>query len=120
VVMIVSNSIGVNGVLIVVAFNSSWFARSRSDDSSWIARIGACALGDFVANLQLLSPDLVRGWMNPGLRMALSLVDGLLDEQPGIVVIVTLNQLRGGVLWGRGPTGRAADDGGHHRRVDPA
>ena len=89
-----------NGVLIVVAFNSSWFARSRSDDMSWIALIGACAMGGFVANLQLLSPDLVPGWMNPGLRMALSLVDGLLDELPGIIVMVTVNQVWGGILWG--------------------
>ena len=88
-----------NGVLIVVAFNSSWFARSRSDDSSWIALIGACLLGGFAANLQLLSPDLVPGWMTPGLRMALSLLDGLLDELPGIIVMVTVNQLWGGILW---------------------
>lgn len=89
-----------NGVLIVVAFNSSWFTRSRSDDTSWLALIGACVLGGFVANLQLLSPDLVPGWMSPGLRMALSLVDGLLDELPGIVVMVTVNQVWGGILWG--------------------
>jgi hypothetical protein len=38
--------------------------------------------------------------MNPGLRMALSLVDGLLDELPGIIVMVTVNQVWGGILWG--------------------
>lgn len=92
-------SAGVNGVLLVAAFNSSWFTRALTDDSSWIALIGSCALGGFVANLQLLSPDLVPGWMNPGLRMAISLVDGLLDELPGIVVMVTVNQVWGGILW---------------------
>ncbi len=89
-----------NGLLIVVAFNSSWFARSRSVDSSWIALIGACVLGGFLTNLQLLSPDVVPGWLTPGLRMALTLVDGLLDELPGIVVMVTVDQVWGGILWG--------------------
>ena len=89
-----------NGVLIVVAFTSSWFVRARSDDSSWIALILACVLGGLFANLQLLSPDVVPGWMTPGLRMALSLVDGLLDELPGIVVMVTVNPVWGGILWG--------------------
>jgi hypothetical protein len=31
--------------------------------------------------------------------MALSLVDGLLDELPGIVVMITVNQVWGGILW---------------------
>lgn len=89
-----------NGVLIVVAFTSSWFARARSVDSSWIALILACVVGGFLANLQLLSPDVVPGWMTPGPRMALSLIDGLLDELPGIVVMVTVNPVWGGILWG--------------------
>src|SRR5664279_5298401 len=37
--------------------------------------------------------------MTPGLRMALSLLDGLLDELPGIIVMVTVNQVWGGILW---------------------
>jgi putative membrane protein len=89
-----------NGVLIVVAFTSSWFVRARSVDSSWIALILVCVFGGFLANLQLLSPDVVPGWMTPGPRMALSLVDGLLDELPGIVVMVTVNPVWGGILWG--------------------
>ena len=93
-------SASLNGVLIVVAFTSPWFARSRSVDSSWIALILACVLGGFLTNLQLLSPDVVPGWMTPGPRMALSLVDGLLDELPGIVVMVTVNPVWGGILWG--------------------
>lgn len=92
-------SASLNGVLIVVAFNSVWFSRSRADDTSWVALIGACVLGGFLANLQLLSPDLVPGWLTPGPRMALSLVDGLLDELPGIIVMVTVNQVWGGILW---------------------
>ena len=92
-------SASLNGMLIVAAFNSVWFARSRSDDTSWIALIGACLVGGFLANLQLLSPDLVPAWLTPGPRMALSLVDGLLDELPGIIVMVTVNQVWGGILW---------------------
>ena len=92
-------SASLNGVIIVVAFGSAWFARARSDDTSWIALIGACLLGGFLANVQLLSPDLVPGWLTPGARMALSLVDGLLDELPGIIVMVSVNQLWGGILW---------------------
>ena len=88
-----------NGALVVVAFTSSWFERARFDDVSWVLLIGACAVSGFVANLQLLSPDLAPGWMNPGLRMALSLVDGLLDELPGIAVMVSVNQVWGGILW---------------------
>ncbi len=89
----------VNGVLLVVAFNTSWFGRSRSDDVSWIELIGACLLAGFVANLQLLSPDLVPGWMTPGARMAISLVDGLVDEVPGISIMITVNQVWGGIIW---------------------
>lgn len=90
----------VNGILILVAFTSSWFAQSRSGDGYWIALILACVLGGFLANVQLLSPDVVPGWMTPGPRMALSLLDGLLDELPGIVVMVTVNPVWGGILWG--------------------
>jgi len=72
------------GVLIVVAFTWSWFVRARSVDSSWIALVLGCALGGFLANLQLLSPDVVPGWMTSGPRMALSLTDELLDELPGL------------------------------------
>jgi putative copper resistance protein D len=89
-----------NGVLIVGAFTSSWFAQSRAVDSSWIALIVSCVLGGFLANLQLLSPDVVPGWLTPGPQMALSLVDGLLDELPGIFVMVTVNPVWGGILWG--------------------
>jgi putative copper resistance protein D len=89
----------VNGALIVAAFNTSWFSRSRSDDVAWITLIGACLLGGFLANLQLLSPDLVPAWMSPGARMVLGLIDGLLDELPGIIVMVTVNQVWGGILW---------------------
>ncbi len=88
-----------NGALIIIAFTSTWFARSRADDLSWLALIGACLLGGFLANLQLLSPDLVPGWITPGLRMVLALADGLVDEIPGIVVMVTANQMWGGILW---------------------
>ncbi len=89
-----------NGVLLVAAFTSSWFARARSDELAWMTLVGACTVGGFVANLQILSPDLVPAWMNPGLRMALSLVDGLLDELPGIVIMVSVNPVWGGILWG--------------------
>lgn len=92
-------SASLNGVLLVVAFNSAWFARSRTDNTSWIALIGACLLGGFLANVQLLSPDLVPTWLTPGGRMIFSLVDGLLDELPGIIVMVTVNQVWGGILW---------------------
>lgn len=89
-----------NGVLLVGAFTSSWFARARTDDVAWLTLIGACSVGGFIANLQILSPDLVPTWMNPGLRMALSLIDGLLDELPGIVIMVSVNPVWGGILWG--------------------
>lgn len=89
-----------NGVLIVAAFNSSWFARSRSDDGSWIALIGACLLGGFLANLQLLSAGSGAWLDDPGLadgpfvrrwsvgRTSRDRCDG--HGEPGL----------GGILWG--------------------
>lgn len=88
-----------NGALLVAAFVTPWFARSRSGDNAWLALIAACVLAGFLANLQLLSPDLVPAWITPGPRMALALGDGLLDELPGIIVMVAVNQVWGGILW---------------------
>ncbi len=88
-----------NGALLVAAFSTSWFTGALSDDTSWTWLLLACLLGGFVANLQLLSPDLVPAWITPGPRMVLALADGLLDELPGIIVMVVTNQVWGGVLW---------------------
>ncbi|HSN12798.1 MAG TPA: cytochrome c oxidase assembly protein [Propionibacteriaceae bacterium] len=89
-----------NGVLVVGAFASPWFTRALTDDTAWLFLVVACTASGFLANVQLLSPELAWTWLTPGPRMAVALLDGLVDELPGIAVMTMVNGVWGAILWG--------------------
>lgn len=87
-----------NCLLLIGIFQLGWYDQARHGGLDWLLLVLVVAAGGVLTDAGLLVPELLPK-VGPGMRLLYSIIDGLLDEIPGLVVMAGYQQVVGGTMW---------------------